>query len=299
MKYFSQAIFIFILLIIVAVSCKNETNNNQTVDKKNNPIIKDTIPEIPRMNDTTIWHKYDCCFVVTTDIKYPPKDIKIKGTILLLHGWNLPSSEWCQKTTFCEKALQKGYILIIPDYNKSNYCLEMYPQTIADYQKYPTITWMFNTQFPFFQETFGFLLPGQNNHVAGISTGGRGATLMAYYKPEIFKSAASLSGDFDITKMTDEYLYYSFIGQYSDFPERWQKECFAYDCENYIVPTYIGHGQADNVSPVKQSQMMYDSIIKYHPTLRVVSHFPDYASHNYDYWESETDAVLNFFSCCE
>jgi len=298
MKYFSQAIFIFILLIIVAVSCKNETKK-ETVNKETTIEIVDTIPDIPRMNDTILFHKYDCCFVVTTEIKYPPEDKEIKGTILLLHGWNLPADEWCQKTTFCDKALNKGYILIIPDYKKSNYCLEMYPQTIADYQKYPTITWMLYIQIPHLQETFGFLLPGQNNNVAGISTGGRGATLMAYYRPEIFKNAASLSGDFDITRMTDEYLYYSFIGHYSDFPDRWQKECFAYDCENYTVPTYIGHGQDDNVSPVLQSQMMYDSIRKYHPDLKIKGHFPALASHNYDYWESETDAVLDFFECCK
>ncbi|MDD2636262.1 MAG: alpha/beta hydrolase-fold protein [Bacteroidales bacterium] len=289
--------FISILILVAAASCNNNAKKEFSDD--NNVSLKDTIVPIQRMNDTIVYYKYDCCFVVSTEIKYPPPETEIIGSILLLHGWNLPSDEWCKKTSFCEKALNKGYILVIPDYKKSNYCLEMYPQTIADYQKYPTITWMMETQIPNFQETFGLLLSGQNNNVAGISTGGRGATLMAYYMPEIFKNAASLSGDFDITKMQNEYLYYSFLGHYTDFPERWEKECFAYDCENYKVPTYIGHGQIDNVSPVTQSRMMFDSIKFYHPNLKVVGHFPEYAAHNYDYWESETDAVLKFFECYE
>ena len=289
--------FIFILILIVGVSCNSNTNKKFIDDSDDS--TKDPVIAIQRMNDTIVYYKYDCCFVVSTEIKYPSLETDIIGSILLLHGWNLPADEWCKKTSFCEKALNKGYVLIIPDYKKSNYCLEMYPQTIADYQKYPTITWMMQTQIPNFQETFGLLLPGQNNNVAGISTGGRGATLMAYYMPEIFNNAASLSGDFDITKMQNEYLYYSFIGHYNDFPERWKKECFAYDCKNYKVPTYIGHGQLDNVSPVTQSQMMFDSIKSYHPNLKIIGHFPEYAAHNYDYWESETDAVLRFFDCCE
>lgn len=289
--------FILILILFAFTSCKN--SSQQVIDEEKEIVVEDTIPEIVRMRDTITFHKYDCCFVVTTEIKYPNEDKEIVGSILLLHGWNLPADEWCQKTSFCQKALEKGYVLIIPDYKKSNYCLEMYPQTIADYQKYPTITWMMETQIANLQETFGLLLPGQNNNVAGISTGGRGATLFAYYMPEIFKNATSLSGDFDITKMTDEYLYYSFLGHYADFPQRWEQECFAYDCRNYIVPTYIGHGKADNVSPVEQSIMMFDSIKTHHPNLKLIGHFPDYAAHNYDYWESETDAVLDFFDCCD
>ncbi len=156
---------------------------------------------------------------------------------------------------------------------------------------------MLETHIPSLQETFGILLPNQNNNVAGISTGGRGATLMAYYKPDVFKNCASLSGDFDITMMQDEFLYKAFMGNYTNYTDRWKEECFAYDCENYLVPTYIGHGQVDNVSPVIQSTMMYDSIKAHHPELKLIGNFPEFSSHNYDYWESETDAVLDFFEC--
>lgn len=301
MKEFKLIILLTTILSIFVLSCNQSTkqSNDNDITSKTDSIHADTIPKIIRGNDTIISSKYDCCFVITTMIKYPDSEQEIKGTILLLHGWNLPASEWCEKTTFCKKALAKGYVLIIPDYKKSNYTLEIYPQTNADYQKYPSIKWMINSQYPDLQKQFGLLLPGQNNLVAGISTGGRGATLLAYYMPEVFTGAASLSGDFDITSMQDEYLYYAFLGQYKDFPKRWEIECFAYDCKNYTVPTYIGHGKMDNVSPYTQSKAMYDSIIKYHPDLKLIGNFPEYDSHNYTYWESETDNVLNFFECCE
>ena len=247
-----KIILLIILTLVIFSACNNhkekKTIENEIITKKQETV------KIPHKNDTILSYKYDCCFIVSTKIIYPPKDADIKGAILLLHGWNLPADEWCEKTSFCEKALNQNYVLIIPDYSKSNYTLEIYPQTIANYKKYPTITWIMETQIFMIQETMNLLLPGQNTFVAGISTGGRGATLLAYYMPNIFKAVASLSGDFDITTMTDEYIYYSFLGYYNDFPERWKKECFAYDCENFKVPIYIAHGDADRVSPVEKAK---------------------------------------------
>ncbi len=289
---------ILAIIALIMTSCAGKADNKKDLKIESQGENKTKVI-IPRGNDTIISAKYDCCFVVTTEIKYPSIETEIKGTILMLHGWNLPASEWCKKTTFCEKALAQGYVLIIPDYIKCNYTLEIYPQTRAEYQKYPTITWIMETQIPDIQQQFGLLKEGQNNMVAGISTGARGATLLAYYLPEIFKACASLSGDFNITAMQDEFLYYAFLGYYTDFPDRWKKECFAYDCENYKVPTYIGHGKADKVSPVMQSTSMYDSIKLHNPELKLIGNFPEYSGHNYDYWESETDAVLSFFKCCD
>lgn len=293
---------IFLILAISSVifaSCTNSNSSNSN-NKENNQktVVSDSSSYIPVGKDTVIIFDYDPDFKVKTVITYPKPEVKICGVILMLHGWNLPAAEWCQKTSFCTKALEQGYVLIIPDYNKSNYSLEVYPETRSEYRKYPTLTWMMDIQIPEIQKTIGLLKPGQNNLVAGISTGARGATLLAYYKPDIFKAAASLSGDFDIMKMQDEFLYKAFFGNYSEFADRWGKECFANHCNNYKVPTYIGHGEADKVSPVQQSKMMYDSIAKNNPNLLIRGNFPPGAEHNYNYWESETDAILDFFESC-
>lgn len=284
-------VYILLILFIILFSCVNSNSNNKIQNQ--NLLVETT--KISHANDTVISIKYDCCFIVSTSIKYPPENISIKGNILLLHGWNLPAQEWCEKTSFCEKALQNGYVLIIPDYGKSNYILEIYPQTNPNYIKYPTLTWILEEHIPIFQNELGILLPGQNNFVAGISTGARGASLLAYYKPEIFKAIASLSGDFNICTMPEEYLYYSFLGHYSDFPERWKKECFAYDCKNFKPAIYIAHGEADKTSPAEQSKMMYDSLKNQVPKLNIKANFKLVAGHNYEYWESETDNVLKFF----
>jgi putative tributyrin esterase len=290
-------LMILAIFCISLASCGNGKSNNI---KNNIQVLdKDTIINIPIGRDTVLIFDYDTNFKVETSIFYPQPETKPIGIILMLHGWNLPADEWCEKTSFCEKALKQGYVLIVPDYNKSNYSLAVYPETREEYRKYPTLTWMIDTQIPAIQKMTGLLKPGQNNLVAGISTGARGATLLAYYKPDLFKAAASLSGDFDITKMQTEFLYKAFFGNYENFAERWKKECFAFECKNYSVPTYIGHGESDNVSPVEQSKMMYDSIQLNNPELKITGNFPAGKGHNYDYWESETDNILDFFGNIE
>jgi S-formylglutathione hydrolase FrmB len=250
---------------------------------------------ITRLSDTTLYVKYDCCYVVSTNIKYPPADTDIKGSILMLHGWNCNALDWCDKTTFCERALKNGYVLIMPDLSKCNYNLHVYPETIDEYKKYPTLTWIKDFYIPHLSDAVELLEEPQNNFVAGISTGARGATLLAYHLPKLFNGVASLSGDFDITQMPDEFLYQSNFGNYESFAERWQQECFAFDCKNYKTPTYIGHGIIDNLSPVSQSIQMFDSIKKHNPDMIIEKNFPENAGHDYEYWEDETNNILNFF----
>ena len=218
-----------------------------------------------------------------------------KGNLWLLHGWDLPAMEWCNKTTLCNQALEEGYLLIIPDLDRCNYPLKIYPETMEKYRKYPTLNWILDTLIPSLNRSTGILDHGRMNVIAGISTGGRGSTLMAFYRPDLFDACASLSGDFDITAMTDTYIYRGWFGAYNNFPDRWKDECIAYRTADYRVPTYIGHGKDDKVSPVTQSQALADSIRKNHPGLKIKGHFPENQGHDYTYWSSETKAILDFF----
>lgn len=214
----------------------------------------------------------------------------------MLHGWDCPAEDWCNYTNFCDLALSEGYILIIPELGKSNYITQIYPETYFNLRKYPTLSWITDTMITELQNKYFLFISNQRNFVAGLSTGGRGATLLAYYLPNIIDAVASISGEFDITSQPDYYLYYAYLGKYKDFPERWEKECFAYDCKNYFVPTYIAHGFIDNIAPIKNSTDMYDSLIFYHPNINFKTNFNDTAKHNYNYWNIEGNNIINFFN---
>lgn len=227
-------------------------------------------------------------------IHYPSS--QIKGNILLLHGWNLPSNEWCDKTTLCKKSLDSGFVLIIPDFGKTTYQYQLYPETILKYRKYPTRQWIYDTAFVHLQKQFSLLLPSQNNFVCGLSTGGRGAALFALEHPEIFKACAALSADFDQTKIIDEPINNGFYGSFKKFPERWKGKDNIYNrAKEFIVPVFLAHGGSDKVCPFSQTENFYHSLKKLSPDLESEFFFEKSGGHNYLFWEKSTDKIISFF----
>jgi pimeloyl-ACP methyl ester carboxylesterase len=291
-----KALLIIFFLSVFVISCKNSKPDKILFEADKNSVdVPDEEFIIPKItDDTSLFFNFNDEYECRVEFILP-KD-SIKGSILMLHGWNLPALQWCDSTEFCKKAIDRKFALIIPELEKCNYPLEIYPETLDQYKKYPSLTWIMDSLLVGISEHTGLLLAQHKNFVAGISTGGRGATLLSFYLPEIFAACASISGDFDITAMQSEFLYNAWFGPYEKFKERWENECFAYRCSHYVVPTYIGHGRNDYVSPVIQSLAMYDSLKYYHSDLLIKGNFPDEAKHNYDYWKSETENILDFFN---
>jgi predicted esterase len=217
------------------------------------------------------------------------------GTILVLHGWNLPPEDWCTKTSLCEKATKLGYCLVLPDMGKSNYQKQTFPETRPDWAGTPKVTWLTDTVIPKLQKEYGLLLETEPNYVMGLSTGGRGVAIMVLEMPKLFKAAAALSGDFDQTKIPNDKVIIGFYGPYEQFKDRWQTADNAVNrIKEFNTPFYIGHGTQDKVCPPQQSRIFYDSLVKNHPKLDVRFHNP-VAAHDYPYWDSEVDSILHFF----
>mgnify|MGYP002628291631 CR=1 FL=1 len=218
------------------------------------------------------------------------------GTIVLLPGWNYSSLDWCTKTEMCALAKEWGFNLILVDMSKSIYSSQNYPQTRADMKRYATRTWFKDTLVPFFQKEYGVLLEGGNNYVLGLSTGGRGSTLLCLDLPEIFRKGASLSGDYNQASMPKDNLMNIFYGSYSKYKDRWTGEDnVVYNLDKFEVPFYIGHGLKDNVVPFAQAQEFYDSLQVLNSDLEIKFHVDSTAKHTYEYWASEVDKVFAFF----
>lgn len=224
-----------------------------------------------------------------------PTGLKI-GNIVLLPGWNYSSLDWCTKTTFCEKARALGYDLILVDMKKSVYATERYRETRSDMKKYATRTWFKDTLIPSLQKDYSILLEGENNFILGLSTGGRGSSLLCLDLPNIFKRGASLSGDYNQASIPKDNLMRIFYGSYASQKDRWSGEDnVVYQIDRFTVPFYIGHGLKDKVCPPAQSMEFYDSLKVHQPELDVVLHIDSTARHDYNYWGSEVDNVLGFF----
>lgn len=251
---------------------------------------------------TTAQHKEEFTlqhreFTVPVSIIKPVKNVKNKGTILLLHGWNLPPQQWCNKSTICYAAANEGFTTIIPDFGKTTYHYQTYPETRKDYLKYPTRKWMYDSLIPYIQKKHKLLLEGENNFVAGISTGGRGAALFALEKPEIFKAAACLSADFDQTKIAGEPINTGFYGNYEKHKIRWETNDNIYNraCE-FTVPLYLAHGNKDKVCPVSQTKLFYQKLKSCNKNIAHKLSIDENYGHDYVFWQKHSENIIRFFT---
>ena len=292
-------IYVFIIAFISIFSCRQTDAGNFVNTNEENSVIFDSLKietSVPTINkDTNLLLKFNG-YSYQTIIKVPDSSLKFYGTILVLHGWNFPADDWCNKTALCEKALKKGYILVLPEMGKSTYSNYYFPQTRKDWLKYPTRKWLLDTLLVHLQNNLQLLLPNHSNYVLGLSTGGKGAALTALDKPNIFKAAAVLSADFDHTLLPNDNIYKGFYGNYDQFKKRWKEEDnLIFSIVDFKVPVYLGHGLKDNISPAEQTVMFHDSLQLYHPQLKCILHIDSTAKHDYKYWNSEVDAMLEFF----
>lgn len=276
---------LLILLLFFSLSIKQEVHSANKVNTKQ---VRDTSNGKLPLNDTVLIVNNHKVFL---KIQLQNK----KGTFLVLHGWSLPAEDWCNKTSLCDKVLKKGYCVILPDMGKSVYQKKNYPETRADWRSYPTREWLSDTLIPILQKKYSLLLKNENNYLVGLSTGARGVALILLDFPELFKSAAALSGDYAQEKMPADNLMTGFYGPFHKFKKRWLKQDNPISrIKEYKTPIYLGHGKLDQVVPPEQTIMFYDSLKKYHPDLKIKLNMPD-AHHDYFFWDSEVDNILKFF----
>jgi dienelactone hydrolase len=281
-----------IAIIFVCLACTAQKTKQETNTLKN---IQEQTQKIMAMCDTLQFFQTITVQGHFVDIALPKTD-DIQGAIVVLQGFAFPKDDWCKKTSLCKKALEKGYILIMPEMAKSNYVSEFFPETRKDWQKSPQKEWLVDTLFNFLQKKYCILLPEQNNFAVGLSTGGRGVAVCALARPDIFKAVATLSGDFDQSKIPNDKVMVGYYGEYTKFTERWKtKDNIIYQIKDWKVPVYIGHGKLDPLVPYQQSEQLYKALQTHCPNIPVSYHLSPIHAHNYTYWESEVDAVLAFF----
>jgi hypothetical protein len=258
----------------------NIINKNEYVFNKNKPLNIKT--------STTI-------YLNKIPIDILQNDSLFIGDILVLPGWNFKRNLWCDSTDFCNKALKKGYRLIMPEMGKSIYSSSFFAETRKDWRKYPNLIWVTDTLIPYLRSKFG-VFQTKNNYLLGLSTGARGSILVGIKTDTLFKKAACLSGDYNQLKMPKDNLITGYYGNYSLFKSRWEKiDNPLMQSKKIKFDIYLGHGINDKVVNYKQTIELYDSLKKNKNDLNVFLSTPNKKGHNFSYWRSEVDTILKFY----
>jgi|GEM_PF-558551 len=229
------------------------------------------------------------------DIQLP--QAPFKGSLFILPGYNFPKENACQKAPqLCQEFLEAGYLLIMPEMGRSLYSSQYFPQTQANYKQYPDQNWFIDSLIPHLQLEYALALEEQRNFIVGISTGGRGAALLALARPKLWTAIASLSGDFDQSQMPNDKLMRNFYGPYAQFSQRWKTvDNVIARIDDWQTPIFIGHGGADRIVPPSQSQQLFDSLQSRLAPNQILYSAPPTAKHNYAYWGAEAKNILPFF----
>ncbi|MGC8824084.1 MAG: prolyl oligopeptidase family serine peptidase [Bacteroidales bacterium] len=221
----------------------------------------------------------------------------MQKNILVLPGWNFPGDDICNKTDFCKQASREGFVLVMPDMQKSVYSSTIYPETRSDWLKNHTRGWITDSLIPFLQRNLKIFLPEQKNYLMGISTGGRGVALLACYdNANLFRAGAALSGDFDQTLMPDDNLMKGYYGSYQQYPQRWEEEDNpARNACRIRIPLFLAHGTEDKVVPATQTEVFYRALKKC-SALPHQLHLVSGGRHDYSFWASQYADILFFFN---
>jgi S-formylglutathione hydrolase FrmB len=147
-------------------------------------------------NDT-LWVFTPSDYHVLTDKKYP--------VIYLLHGWSGNYHQW-NDITDCQKYADRyGFIIVCPDGLYDSWYFNSPAIKESQFSDF-----FFYDLMPFIASTYR--VETKNVFITGLSMGGHGALYLFAQKPELFRSAGSLSGVLDLTDWWDTYAINTYLG---------------------------------------------------------------------------------------
>ncbi|MCE2877016.1 MAG: hypothetical protein LW772_05020, partial [Bacteroidetes bacterium] len=148
------------------------------------------------------------------------------------------------------------------------------------------------------------------SYVMGLSTGARGALLLALEHPEAFVGCAGLSGDYNPLLMKNDNLMINCLGKYDDVPWRWQgTNNIEMRVDALRIPVYLAHGTDDKVVPWQQTESLFkemESSVNFQQRAStfqktyddvgfVRTLFVKGAGHNYSFWNEAGLKALDYF----
>jgi S-formylglutathione hydrolase FrmB len=237
-------------------------------------------------------------------IYFPKKYNGAAGTrtLIVLHGYRQNPSDWENGTHISEYADTYGFVLVCPAMTTTLYESEYFPETVNTWAPMPGGVYITKVLVGFLRKNFGLAGDRKLTGIFGVSTGARGAILLAAQHPDLFGAAAGLSGDYDSVSIKNDRLLISVYGSYDAHRDRWEKEANILKMASSLdrTPVFLGHGTLDAVVPPPQTKMLADRLKelaggtnRYECVVDLVK--SNGAGHDWKYWGSLVPDVLKFF----
>lgn len=245
-------------------------------------------------------HREDTIYTIKRsnyDVKiylFANKNFFTRGTVLLLHGWNLSPLSWCDQTNFCDELLASGYHVLIPDLGKSVYATQYFKETVPSMTKYPQMPFILDTLINFLVDYIKIIDTSHYNFLVGYSMGARGALAIAENTNNLFSALVLLAGEYDQTLMPDDNIMTMYYGSYQKFPDRWEgNDNLLRNIDKVNIPVLILHGLDDDVIPVAQSDTLA-KVLEKHNKFFIKIYYYNYG-HGFDFVQKTINNIKSFF----
>jgi len=228
----------------------------------------------------TIW--------VFTPSDYTAIPAKSYPLIYLLHGWSGSYHQW-NDIMDCQKYADKyGFIIVCPDGLYDSWYINSPAIKESQYADF-----FFMDLFPFINKTFR--VDSTNIFITGLSMGGHGALYLFEQRPELFRSAGSLSGVLDLTNSRNDYRISDYLGLKKDASDETTLKAYSVVGNIEKIATagkeiIFSCGVADPFYKVNN-----EFRVKCDEDKIAATFISNPGTHNYTYWKSNIGSHFEFF----
>lgn len=229
----------------------------------------------------TIW--------VFTPSDYGLNPAKMYPLVYLLHGWSGSYHQW-NDIMDCQKYADRyGFIIVCPDGLYDSWYINSPAIKESQYADF-----FFMDLFPFI--TKSYRIDSKNVFITGLSMGGHGALYLFEQKPELFRSAGSISGVLDLKNSRNDYRISDYLGLKNN------------DSDLKTLNTYSVVGNIEKITQSGKeiifncgtSDPFYsvnnEFRIKCDETKTSATYISNPGAHNYPYWKSNIGSHFEFFA---
>jgi len=236
-------------------------------------------------------------------IFFPKNYLKGKKfrTLIALHPYNGSLTDWEKYTPIESYANQHDFVLVCPEMGKTVYETKFYPETIEKWNSIPGGVFVGEILIKYLQKNFALAADRESTGIFGVSTGARGAILIASVYNDVFGAVAGLSGNYDSLATTHSKLLTDVYGEYKDFKERWQKKdnimLLAENLEETSL--FLWHGKKDYIASNKQTILLVMKLRLFQKKEGEGYDFQYFehkrASYGWPYWKEVVPEMMTFF----
>ena len=225
---------------------------------------------------------------VFTPSDYTANSTKQYPLIYLLQGWSGTYHQWNDIMDCQSYADRYGFIIVCPDALYDSWYINSPAIEQSQYADF-----FFMDLMPFAAKTYR--VDSENVFITGLSMGGHGALYLFEQKPELFRSAGSLSGLLDLSTSRNEYEISKYLGidDKSD-----TKKLKAYSVIGNIEK--IAQSGKEIIFSCGTSNQFYsinnEFRVKCDELKIKATYISSPGAHNYDYWKSAIAYQFEFFS---